>query len=86
MSFHVETEVVTASEGSVAEMALERLHACVLPVVAGELVRPGELPVAALPAAAVGLLPRVRPLVRLQVRALRVHLQSLYFNHVEQIV
>jgi len=50
-----------------------------LPVMPGELVGPGEPPVAPLPGAAVRLLPRVRALVRLQVGALRVNLITAWF-------
>ena len=68
--------MITSGECSLAEVALEGLHAGVLPVVAGQLVRPGEPPVTALPGAAVRLLARVGPLVGLQVRTLGVHLKQ----------
>ena len=74
MSLHVEGEVITARELPLAEMALEGLGTSVLPVVPRQLVRPGKLPAAPVPRALVRLLPRVGPLVRLQVRALCVHL------------
>ena len=48
-----------------------------LPVVAGQLVRAGKLPLAAVPGALVGLLPRVGPLVGLQVGALCVDLVAI---------
>ena len=67
MPLHVQGEVVRAGEGPLAHLALERPVSRVLPGVPGELVRPGEPPAAALPAAHVGLLARVRPLVGLQV-------------------
>ena len=75
MSFHVQGQVITSGKSSFTEVALEGLHACVFPVVPGELVRPGKLPVTAVPGAGVRLLARVRSLVRLQVGALGVHLK-----------
>ncbi len=45
-----------------------------LAVVTCQLVRTGKLPAAAVPRASVRLLARVRPLVSLEVRALRVYL------------
>ena len=77
MSLHVQTEVVTPSKSPITEVTLERFHPCVFPVVSCQLVRPGELPVTALPAAAVRLLSRVGPLVRLQVAALGVDLFNI---------
>ena len=74
MTLHVQREMVAAGEGSLAQLALERSVAGVLAVVARQLVGARELPPAALPAAQVRLLPRVRAMVRLQVRALRVRL------------
>lgn len=56
VALHVQRQVVGAGEAAVAHPALERLGARVLPVVAGQLVRPREPPVAALPGALVGLL------------------------------
>ncbi|CAN7945211.1 unnamed protein product, partial [Ixodes pacificus] len=75
----MERQVVRPGEGPLAELALERLLARVLPEVARQLVGPGELPRAALPRAALGLLwlggpTCVRPLMRLEVGALGVHL------------
>jgi len=55
-------------------VTLERLLAGVLAVVAGQLVRAGELPGTALPRAFVRLLSRVSPFVSLEVRALGVDL------------
>jgi hypothetical protein len=52
---HVEREVVRAGEAALAVHALERLDPRVLPVVAGQLVRPGEPPLAAFPRAAIRL-------------------------------
>jgi len=65
--------MVGPGKGSLTMRALEGLDASVLPHVPSQLVRPGKLPAAALPVALVGLLPRVGPLVRLEVGALRVH-------------
>lgn len=70
----MERQVVRPGEGPLAELALERLLARVLPEVARQLVGPGELPRAPLPRAGVRLLPCVRPLMCLEVRALGVHL------------
>jgi hypothetical protein len=56
VALHVQREVVGAGEAALAHHALERLGARVLPVVAGQLIRPGKPPVAALPGALVGLL------------------------------
>lgn len=63
VALHVQRQVVGAGEAAVAHHALERLGARVLPVVAGQLVRPGKPPVAALPGALVGLLARMSPQV-----------------------
>lgn len=56
VALHVQREVVGAGEAAVAHHALERLGTRVLSVVAGQLVRPGKPPVAALPGTLVGLL------------------------------
>lgn len=77
MSLHVQTEVVTPGKGPVTQVALEGFAASVFPQVSGQLVRAGKLPVAAFPAAEVGLLSSVGPLVGLQVAALGVHLELL---------
>ena len=71
---HVQRQVVAAREGPLAQLALEGPVAGVLAVVTGELVGAGEFPAASLPATQVRLLPGVRAVVRLQVRALRVRL------------
>lgn len=63
VALHVQRQVVGAGEAAVAHPALERLGARVLPVVAGQLVRPGEPPVAAVPVALVGLLTCMSPQV-----------------------
>lgn len=63
VALHVQRQVVGAGEAAVAHHALERLGTRVLPVVAGQLVRPGKPPVAALPGALVGLLARMSPQV-----------------------
>ena len=72
--------MITTGESPFTQMTLEGLHAGVLPVMSGELVGAGKLPVAAVPRAGVRLLSRVRPLVRLQVGALRVHLKQLKYE------
>lgn len=74
MPLQVQREVVRASEGPVARLTFERPRASVLPEVSRQLVRPRELPGAPFPGAGVGLLAGVRPLVRLEVRALGVDL------------
>ena len=76
MSFHVKGQVITSGKSSFTQVALEGLHARVLSVVSGQLVRPGKLPVTAVPGAGVRLLARVRSLVRLQVGALGVNLKK----------
>ena len=76
MSLHVQAQVITASKSSVTQMTLEGFAAGVFAMMPGELVRSGKLPVTSLPAAEVGLLPRVCPLVGLEVRALGVNLQT----------
>ena len=53
---HVQRQVVGAGEAAVAHAALEGLGPRVLAVVAGQLVRAGEPPVAAFPGAFVRLL------------------------------
>ena len=77
MSFHVQRQVVTSGERSCAQVTLERLLTRVLPIVSGQLVRPGELPLAAFPRTLVRLLARVSPLVSLQVGALGVDLVAV---------
>ena len=67
MSLHVEREVITSTERPGTKFTLERLLTRVLAVVPRQLVRPGELPLAALPRALVRLLPRVRSLVGFEV-------------------
>ena len=56
MFLDVQRQVVAAGEAAVAELALERLGARVLPVVTRQLIRPGEAPLAARPRALVRLL------------------------------
>ena len=68
--------MVAAREGTLAHLALKWSNARVLAVVSRQLVAACELPAAALPRAMVGLLARVYPHVRLQVRALRVRLDT----------
>jgi hypothetical protein len=74
MTLHVQRKVVRARERPLAQSALERAVASVLAVVTSQLIRAGELPTAALPAALVRLLARVCAEVRLQVRRLRIRL------------
>ena len=69
--------MVTPGKSSIAEVALEWLAAGVLPVVAGQLIRPGKSPATSGPGAGVRLLASVRALVRLQVRAFCVHLKKM---------
>lgn len=76
MPLHVQRKMVGASEGPLANLALEGLGAGVLPVVAGELVGAGEAPLALRPVALVRLLTGVDALVGLQVGALRVDLRA----------
>ena len=76
MPLHVKTKVVTPCKGAFTEVTSERFAPRVFPQMPGELVRPGEPPVALRPAAAVRLLPRVGSLVRLQVGTLRVNLEK----------
>lgn len=57
MALHVQGQVVGAREAAAAGDALEGFGSGVFPVVSGQLVRPGEAPVAALPRALVRLLP-----------------------------
>ena len=76
MPLHVQGEVVRAGEGPLAHLALEWPVPRVLPRVPGELVRTGKPPSASLPRAQVGLLPRVRPLMGLQVARLGIGLDA----------
>ncbi len=66
--------MVRSCESSLAVRALERFHTRVLSHVPRQLIRSRKLPVAALPAAFVRLLPSMCSLVRLQVGALSVDL------------
>jgi hypothetical protein len=68
--------VITAGKSSIAEVALEGLAAGVLAMMARQLVGARESPATTSPGAHVRLLASVRALVRLQVRALRVHLKQ----------
>ena len=63
----VESEVVRSSKRALAVLTLEWLHPRVFAHVTGEFVGASKLPTAPLPVALVGFLPRVGPLVRLEV-------------------
>lgn len=56
VSLHMQRQMIGAGETPVAVAAFERLGASVFPVVTGQLVRPREPPLAALPRALVRLL------------------------------
>ncbi len=56
MPLHVQGEVVGSGEASFAVDALEGLDPRVLPVMTGQLVRPGEPPFATLPGATIRFL------------------------------
>jgi hypothetical protein len=77
--------VVGSAEGALALAAAEGLLTRVLPEMSSQLVGPRELPGAAVPRALVRFFPCVRPLVRLQMRTLRVnlvaphHIAPVYF-------
>lgn len=68
----MQRKMVGSCEGSLADSTLEGLGSGVFPVVARQLVRSGKPPFALGPVALVRLLPRVYPLMGLQVRTLRV--------------
>lgn len=76
MPLHVQSQVITPTETAVAMRTLERFLAGVFPIVTRQLVTARKPPRATLPRALVRLLPSVRPLVRLQVRTLRVNLRA----------
>ena len=73
VSLHMEWEVVTSWKLSLTQVTFEGLWSGVLPVVTGQLIRPGKLPGAAFPRALIGFLSCVGALVGLQVRALGVN-------------
>ena len=64
--------MVTPGKCSLTQVTLERFAARVLPQVSRQFIGAGKPPVTVGPGARVGLLPRVRPLVGLQVGALGV--------------
>lgn len=66
--------MIGSREGSLAELTLERLLSRVFAIVSSQFVRSRELPGTADPRARVRLLPRMCPLMCLQVRGLGVHL------------
>lgn len=74
MSFHVQTKVIASRKRSLAQMALKRPVAGVLPVMTGKFVGPRELPAASFPVAVVRLLSRVSSQMRLEMRRLGVGL------------
>lgn len=59
--------MIRASKAAITDLASERLGACVLAYVPGQLVRAGESPAAGLEMALVGLLPGVDTLVGFEV-------------------
>ena len=66
--------MVTPGKSPITEVTFEWFHSCVFPVMSRQLIRSSKLPVTTLPATAVRLLTSMRPLVGLQVAALRVDL------------
>jgi len=78
MSLEMESQVVGATKASVAVATFERLRSRVLAVVSGQLVRPGEPPLAALPGTSVRLLTCMCSLVSFQVGALRVDFLAVW--------
>ena len=70
--------MVGPGECPLAHLALERPVPGVLPHVPGQLVRPGKPPAAPFPAAYVGFLARVRPLVGLQVARFGICLNAAF--------
>ena len=77
MSLHVELKVIRPGECSVTEMTLERFHSRVFSVMSRQFVGSGKLPVTAEPGTLVGFLPRVGPLVGLEVGTLGVDLVAV---------
>ena len=76
MFLHMQGEVVRARKGALAHPAGVRPHPGVLPHVPPQLVRPRELPAAALPGANIGLLPGVSSHVSFHVAGLLVDLAT----------
>lgn len=74
VSSHVERQMIGSAETSLAVAALEGFRSSMLAIVPGELVAAREPPLASFPGAFVRFLACMRPLVRLQVRTLRVNL------------
>lgn len=72
VAFHVQGQMVTPREGSLAEMALERTIASVLSVMPCKFVRSGELPSTAFPCAGVWFFTSVCSQVRLEMGAFGV--------------
>lgn len=75
---HVQGEVVGPGEGARADGALEGFGARVFPVMARQLVRTGETPIAAVPRTPVRLLTRVSPEVGFQMGRLGVDLLAAW--------
>lgn len=73
VALQVEGQMIGARETAIAVAALEGLGTRVLPVMPRELVGTGETPLAAIPGTLVWLLACVRPLVRLEMRRLRIY-------------
>lgn len=76
VSLHVQSQVVWAREGSLAEHTLVRFLTRVLAVVTCQLIRAGKFPAAALPWTVVRLFTCVGAKVSLEVRALGVGLAA----------
>ena len=68
--------MITPTETPIAMGTFERFLTSVFPVVTRQLVAARKPPRASLPRALVRLLPRVGPLVRLQMRTLGVNLRA----------
>ena len=78
MPFHVQSEMVASSEGTLANGTLEGFRASMFPIVTSQFVASGEPPFAFRPLTLVRFFTCVYPLVRLQVRTLRVDLCTTY--------
>ena len=65
MPLHVQSQVVRPRESSVTQLTVEGLVARMFPLVSCQLVTSGESPATIVPAADVGLLPRMSAQMRL---------------------